>query len=269
MRQDRLAVLNKRIDYLWIDNASDNSSRISTDQVIVFLHEGLGSIAMWKKFPSRLIKLTNSNAFVYSRHGHGASEKLDTPRNKDYLQNEAIEILPKILDFFGIKQPILVGHSDGASIALIYASKYSHNLAGLIAIAPHVFVEELTLSGIRLACAQFQNARFRQKLSAYHADADDLFLQWSNIWLSPEFREWNIVESLSQISTPLLIIQGEDDQYGSLSQLTAIENSVPFTVEKKIIPSCGHSPHLECPDQTLGVIKKFIDNSCTPVRTKD
>ncbi|MAW33254.1 MAG: hypothetical protein CMK56_02460 [Proteobacteria bacterium] len=269
MRQDSLKVLNKRIDYLWIDNASDNSSRISTNQVIVFLHEGLGSIAMWKKFPSLLVKLTNSNAFVYSRHGHGSSEKLDIPRNKDYLRNEAIEILPKILDFFGIKKPILVGHSDGASIALIYASKNSHNLAGLIAIAPHVFVEELTLSGIRQARTQFQNARFREKLSAYHTDTDDLFSQWSNVWLSTEFGEWNIVESLSQISTPLLIIQGENDQYGSLSQITAIENTIPFSVEKEIIPNCGHSPHLEYPDQTLEVIKKFLDNSCTTARAKD
>jgi pimeloyl-ACP methyl ester carboxylesterase len=224
--------------------------------VLVLLHEGLGSIALWKDFPRRLVEATGCPAVVYSRYGYGRSERLCAPRAVDYMHREALDVLPEVLSKLGIVEPVLVGHSDGASIALIHAAR--HPVRGLVAMAPHVFVEDISLESIAQARTAFETTNLPVKLGRYHDHVESTFRGWNDIWLHPAFRNWNIEEYLPHIDCPVLLVQGEDDQYGTIAQIDAIARQVPGPVDTVLLPDCAHSPHVDQTAATVGVISAFV-----------
>jgi len=225
---------------------------------LVFLHEGLGSVSMWRGFPARAALATGLSAVVYSRRGYGKSEPLAAPRDPRYMHDEALIVLPAFLDRLGIDRPVLIGHSDGGSIALIYAGAAPRPPAGVVTLAAHVLVEDLSVSSIAAAKRAFETTDMRQKLSRYHADVDSVFWSWNRIWLSPEFRGWNIEEYLPAIACPVLAIQGEDDEYGTMEQMRRIAAKAPG-VELVMLPDCGHSAHKDQPDAVIEAIARFVD----------
>ncbi len=227
---------------------------------LVFLHEGLGSVALWKRFPGEVVAATGCPALVYSRYGYGKSDKLAAPREVDYMHREALDVLPEILDQLGIERPVLVGHSDGASIALIHAGLSSRPVSGVVAMAPHVFVEDITVQSIAEAGTTFRTTDLPQRLGRYHDDVDSTFRGWNDIWLHPDFRNWNIEAVLPGVRCPLLLIQGEDDQYGTGAQVEAIARQVSAPVQTVMLPDCAHSPHQSLQkDAALAAIAGFVD----------
>ncbi|GAA1464336.1 alpha/beta hydrolase [Nocardiopsis exhalans] len=223
---------------------------------LVFLHEGLGCAATWSRLPERVARATGRTAVVYSRLGYGGSEPLRVPRSADYLHEEAHRALPEFAAGLGIERPVLVGHSDGASIALLHAARYP--VAGLVAMAPHVFVEPETVEGVSSAVSAFDEGRLARKLALYHDDPEGVFRSWSGVWLSPGFRDWNIEEELSDVDCPVLLVQGEHDRYGTAAQLRAIEAGIRGPVHRVEVPDCGHAPHLEHPDTTAEEVNAFV-----------
>ena len=232
----------------------ENTPRAPT---IVMLHEGLGSISMWKDSPQRVAEATGSPVLVYSRYGHGKSDRLAEKRPVDFMHHEAKVALPELLRQFELERPILLGHSDGASIALIYAGAFPGRLSALILEAPHLFVEEHGLRSIAAIRTLYEATDISAKLARYHDHVDETFHGWNDIWLDPQFREWNIEEYLSAITCPTLVIQGEDDEYGTLAQVQAVQRRVP-AAQALILPDCRHSPHREQPDLTLAAISRFV-----------
>lgn len=212
---------------------------------LVFLHEGLGSIQSWKGFPERLAAATGRRAVVYSRSGYGSSDPAALPRPVGYMHAEALEVLPELLDHLEVDRPVLVGHSDGASIALIHAGGSGRPISGLVLLAPHVFVETVTLSAIRAARSSYEHGDLRRRLARYHADVDNAFRGWNDVWLSPDFASWSIEEHLPSISSPTLVVQGWDDPYGTVEQVERIRAGVTGPVLVHLLASCGHAPHLE------------------------
>ena len=235
---------------------------------IVMLHEGLGALSLWLDLPRKLSNLVNCSVFVYSRHGYGQSDFINSKFNAKYMHKEALNILPKILNHFDISNPILYGHSDGASIALIHASSADTGIMGLILEAPHVFVEEISLNGLKDAKKAFEQGGLKAGLAKHHREPEMIFRCWNNIWLSPEFLTWNIVSCLSNIQCPALLIQGETDAYGTLSQLDTIEKNVSGICKKKILPNTGHSPHRENPKLVLRSIQQFISKNINAQKTE-
>ena len=226
---------------------------------LVLLHEGLGSVALWREFPERLAALTGSAVLVYSRRGYGRSAPLAAPRRVDYMHREALAVLPEVLTRLAMTDPVLIGHSDGASIALIHAGAKPEAVRGLVLMAPHVFVEEHTLAGAAAARTAWHEGDLKTRLARYHDDASGVFGEWNAIWLAPEFRSWNIEPSLPGIACPLLLIQGEDDAYGTLAQLAAIRRGVGSRrVEELVLPGCGHAPYRERPQRVLAAIAGFV-----------
>jgi pimeloyl-ACP methyl ester carboxylesterase len=225
------------------------------EPALVFLHEGLGSVALWRDFPDRLAQATGRRMLVYSRAGHGNSHVPEAPRTPRFMHDEALDVLPPLLQQHGIERPVLVGHSDGASIALIHASR--HPVSKLVLLAPHVFVEDLSVASIAEARATFETTDLRDRMARYHRDAEATFRLWNDIWLAPEFRDWNIEDVLPAISAPVLAIQGEHDQYGTLAQIDAIERGVSGPFERAVLDA-RHAPHLEAPEETLRVATEFI-----------
>jgi pimeloyl-ACP methyl ester carboxylesterase len=235
--------------------------RIGIDRpapTLVFLHEGLGSVALWRDFPQRVADAIGHPALMYSRAGYGRSTALAAARTPRYMHDEALVVLPALLDALDLLEVILIGHSDGASIALIHAGARIRPVRALVAMAPHVFVEELSLASIAQARHDYQSTGLRTKLGRYHADVDSAFRGWNDIWLSPAFRDWNIEASLPGIDCPLLLIQGREDEYGTAAQLDAIERQVAGRVERVELSDCGHSPHCDQPQATLAAITGFI-----------
>lgn len=228
---------------------------ISGNPVIVFLHEGLGSVAMWKDFPRKLAERSKCGALIYSRYGYGKSDALAAPRGPFYMHREALEILPDLLKQLGIERPILFGHSDGGSIALIHAGSYP--IRGAIVLAPHLFVEELAIAGIQGIQRNFDSGGLRQKLARYHDHPESAFRGWSEIWLHRNFRQWNIEEFLPEIACPVLAIQGIDDEYGTMEHLDRIARQSP-QAELLKIPACRHSPHIDQPEAVLDASARFI-----------
>ena len=224
---------------------------------IVLLHEGLGSVAMWRDFPARLAARTGRTVVAYSRYGHGRSEPLREPRDVDYMHREAEVVLPELLATLGLHAPILFGHSDGASIALIYAGVNPEGARALILEAPHVFVEDLTVASIAKAKEAFATTDLPVRLARYHADAERTFRGWNDIWLDPRFRPWDITAYLSGICAPVLLIQCSDDEYGTPAQLTPIADSVPGC-ETLLLERGGHSPHRTQPDAVLEPTASFL-----------
>jgi pimeloyl-ACP methyl ester carboxylesterase len=232
------------IESLWI-GARDGGP------ALVFLHEGLGSITQWRDTPAVIAELTGRRAFVYARQGYGKSDPAVVPRPLTYMHDEAAR-LPAILAAEGLRDPILIGHSDGASIAIIAAGVVKPR--ALVLIAPHVFVEEVSVRSIELARDAY--AELRPKLARHHADVDGAFWGWNRAWLDPGFRAWNIEEYLAQITAPVLIVQGEADEYGTLAQVEAIARRVPSEIF--IVPGAGHSPHRTHPAEVHARIAEFI-----------
>ena len=225
---------------------------------LVFLHEGLGSVAMWRDFPQRVVDATGHPALVYSRMGYGRSSPLTVARRPDYMHVEAMSMLPALLDRLAIERPILIGHSDGASIALIHAGAHARAVRAVAVIAPHVFVEELSVISIASARRLYETGDLRQRLARYHTDVDSAFRGWNDIWLAPEFRDWNIESFLGGIECPVMLIQGSDDEYGTLAQIDATQRQIPGRVERVELAACGHSPQRDQPDATLAALARFI-----------
>jgi pimeloyl-ACP methyl ester carboxylesterase len=225
---------------------------------LVFLHEGLGSIDLWRGVPHEIAAAVgNPLTVVYARHGYGRSGPADLPRPVAYMHHEADVVLPDLLDRLGIERPVLIGHSDGASIALAFAGAVAP-VAGLVCLAPHVFVEPETIAGIEAARATFESTDLAEKLDRYHADPVATFRGWNDVWLSPSFLDWNIEDRLATIDVPTLLIQGDADDYGTFAQLDAIERGVRGPVERLEIAGAGHAPHLDARDTVVTAIAEFI-----------
>src|SRR5258705_765589 len=224
---------------------------------LVFLHEGLGSVAMWRDFPGNVALATGCAVVVYSRYGYGQSEVLREARRVDYMHVEALEVLPELLARLEVREPVLVGHWDGGSIALIHAATQGE-IRGLAVMAPHVFVEDISVKSIAEAKTAFETTDLPQKLGRYHADAAKTFWGWNDIWLHPDFRGWNIEEFLPRIRCPILAIQGFDDEYGTMAQLEAIARQIGGPIELLRLADCRHSPHRDQPGVVLEAMTSFI-----------
>jgi pimeloyl-ACP methyl ester carboxylesterase len=245
------------IEYQWL--GSTEAER----PLLVFLHEGLGSVAMWKDFPQRLCEAANCRGLVYSRPGYGKS----TPRGKDetwqpdFMHRQAFEVLPAIFKALEInvevEKPWLFGHSDGGSIALLFAARYPMNTSGTIVLAPHILVENVSVSSIEKAKIAYQTTELRSKLARFHDDVDSAFWGWNDIWLNPTFRHWNLTQAIKTISCPLLAVQGLDDEYGTLEQIHGIKRVLPAT-QLLELAYCGHSPHRDQPDALIDACVSFI-----------
>jgi pimeloyl-ACP methyl ester carboxylesterase len=227
---------------------------------LVFLHEGLGCIAMWRSFPTDLASADGAATLVYSRGGYGRSDPVSLPRPVSYMHDEADRVLVHLLDEFGIDRCVLVGHSDGASIALLAAGGcvVADRIAGVIAIAPHVFVEDVSVAAIAAARDAFVDGDLRHRLARHHDDVDNAFWGWNDVWLSPAFRDWDITDRLGGVACPVAVIQGADDPYGTLAQVDTIAAGVAGPCTTTIVPGVGHSPHLEAPAATLAACVDLI-----------
>lgn len=246
-----------RVEHQWIARTQ------SSAPLIVFLHEGLGSLRMWRDFPQRLCAAAGCRGLVYSRPGYGRS----TPRapgeawGLNFMHRQAHEVLPAVLEALGIdtaaRPPFLFGHSDGGSITLLYAARFPQRIAGAIVLAPHIVVEDLSVQSIAKARKAYLEADLRQRLAKYHDDPDSAFWGWNDIWLHPPFREWSIEAELDAIRCPLLAVQGLDDEYGTLEQIRGIARRVPRTQTLELA-HCGHSPHRDQPEQLIDAATKFL-----------
>lgn len=223
---------------------------------LVLLHEGLGSLGLWRDFPQRLVEATGLGAFVYSRAGYGKSDPEPLPRPLRYMHDEA-SLLPEILQAAGVQDPILVGHSDGASIAIISAGS-GLGARALVLEAPHVFTEESGLNSIARMRELYETTDLRAKLARWHDHVDAAFYGWNGAWLHPDFRQWNLEEYLPRIGVPVLVVQGTDDEYGTAKQIEAIERGVKGRVEVVLLPECGHAPHRDQPERTLRAVAAFV-----------
>jgi pimeloyl-ACP methyl ester carboxylesterase len=227
---------------------------------IVMLHEGLGCVGLWGTFPQELAAATGAGVFVYSRTNYGKSSPGKLPRPVSFMHEEAIDVLPRVLAAIGFQRGILFGHSDGASIATIYAgSVQDHRVRGLVLMAPHFFTEDMGLAQIRRTNEDYESGNFREKLKRWHDDVDSAFHSWSGPWLNPEFRAWDITEALGYIRVPILIVQGADDQYGTIKQVEATQQECYCPVETAILPGVRHSPHRDSPVLTLDTVAAFIN----------
>ena len=244
-------------------NASDLEYRMigpspADAPTIVMLHEGLGSAGLWGDFPEKLQAATGAGVFVYSRAGYGASTPVTLPRPVDYMHIEALDVLPKLLDAIGFQRGLLCGHSDGASIAAIYAGAHQdHRVQGVVMIAPHFIVEEISVRSIAEIRQAYETTDLKAKLARWHKAVDNAFHGWNGVWLDPAFRNWDISESLAYIRVPVAILQGVDDQYGTTRQVEIAQQECYCPVDVTIITGAGHSPHREAPELTLRAVTEF------------
>ena len=225
---------------------------------IVMLHEGLGCVGLWGDFPDKLAATTGAGVFVYSRAGYGRSSPVALPRPLTFMHEEAREVLPRLLTAIGFRRGLLLGHSDGASIAALYAgSVEDHRVRGLVLMAPHFFTEDMGIAEIARAREAYASTDLRAKLARWHADVDNAFRGWNDAWLDPEFRQWDITEMLAYVRVPILIVQGEDDQYGTLRQIEGAREECYCPVEVALLPRTRHAPHREAPEATLAAVAAF------------
>ena len=230
---------------------------------LVFLHEGLGSVALWRDWPARLCEHLDCAGLVYSRQGYGQSESRPDVRGHgrlqpDYMHHEALQVLPSLLSQLDISHPVLIGHSDGGTIALLHAAH--HPVDACIVMAPHVMVENISVQSIEAAREAYENGSLRSRLTPFHADVDCAFWQWNDVWLSPAFRRYDIRQEITSIGAPLLAIQGEDDPYGTMAQIDEIAVAVPHAQLLKL-PQCGHSPHRDQPEAVSKAVQTFLRGS--------
>ena len=231
---------------------------------LVFLHEGLGCVTMWRDFPEKLARRLGARALVYSRRGYGRSDPLAGRRDVRFMHDEALDVLPKLLAHFAILRPILVGHSDGASIALIHAAAHPGTVAGAVLMAPHVLVEAISQQSIARVTECYEQGELRTRLARHHVHVDDAFLGWSRIWLDPRFRTWSLGAECQKLVTPALLIQGEDDEYGTLAQLDAIAGATQAPLTRLVLRKCGHVPHREQEAAVIAAIADFAAGLETP-----
>jgi pimeloyl-ACP methyl ester carboxylesterase len=225
---------------------------------IVMLHEGLGSVGLWGDFPEKLQTATGAGVFAYSRAGYGASSPVKLPRQLDYMHIEAQQVLPKLLDAIGFRRGLLVGHSDGASIAAIYAGSHQdHRLQGIALIAPHFIVEDISVKSIAEIKTTYEGTNLKEKLARWHKDVDNAFYGWNGAWLDPKFRDWDISDYLAYVRVPIAILQGEADQYGTMRQVEIAREECYCPVDVTVIKGAGHSPHREAPEAALTAIADF------------
>jgi pimeloyl-ACP methyl ester carboxylesterase len=237
---------------------------------VVFLHEGLGSVAMWKDFPDRLCAACGLRGLVYSRPGYGRSSPrpADRPLAPDFMHRQAHELLPALLAALGVEAPVLLfGHSDGGSIALLYAARFPQAVRALVVLAPHIRVEPVTLASIRAARAAWDATDLPQRLARYHDDAESAFRGWNDIWLDPAFARWSIEAEIAAIAAPMLAIQGEGDEYGTLAQIEGIAQRVPQT-RLLALPDCGHSPQRDRPGAVIAALRDFLGSAGHSVQTR-
>jgi pimeloyl-ACP methyl ester carboxylesterase len=251
---NKVALLDIELEYeYFLPSTVSISSR-----TIVLLHEGLGCVQMWKDFPQQLSDATNLRVLAYSRQGYGGSTPLTAPRDVEFMRDEAVRVLPALLAALDIRNPILVGHSDGASIALLAAAN-QQRLSAIVVMAPHLFVEDISVAAISQTLAIYKDIStpMRSKLAKFHADVDGAFYGWADVWLKPEFLSWNIEAEMKSITFPLLAIQGEHDQYGTMKQLDRLKAQVPHAQLLKL-ETCRHSPQFDQPKQVLTAIANFL-----------
>ncbi len=255
------------MDFLELDRVRLETRQIAAQQgfeglsPVVFLHEGLGCVSLWTQrgidFPAQVCAATGRAGVIYSRQGYGLSDPTLSSLPADYMQREAWVVLPAVLKALNISQPVLLGHSDGATIALLHASR--HDVRACIAMAPHVMVEDIALAAIADAKTAFYAGALKDRLARHHADATGAFRQWNDVWLSDGFRGFDIRRDCARITAPLLLIQGLDDEYGTMQQLDEIAQAVPEAVQLRL-EHCGHSPHRDQPDQTISAITALLDS---------
>lgn len=225
----------------------------------MFLHEGLGSITRWRDFPAALCGRIGWGGLIYNRQGYGGSDPLRPPLPLQFMHREALDVLPRVLEAFGVAKPVLFGHSDGASIALIYAGSFPESPAALILEAPHVFVEPVTVASIAAIRDSYRSTNLRARLERHHGtNVDVLFESWVELWLSEEFRHWNIDEYLHAITAPTLVIQGKDDEYGTARQVEAVAGGVSGRVETQLLDGCRHSPHIDQREAVEAAAVRFL-----------
>lgn len=251
MHTAHLNIDGRRIEYGFANSGAAGAVDL------VMLHEGLGSVSMWRDFPEQLASATGCRTLVYSRFGYGGSTPLAVPRGVDYVHEEALIWLPAILEQLRIRRPILFGHSDGGSIALIHAARSESDVAGIVALAPHVKVEELTVRSIEAARSAYTDTDLRLRLRRHHTDVDAAFWGWNNIWLDPAFRSWNIEALLPSIRCPILAIQGEEDEYGTMEQIEIIGSAIRGSTMLRL-PACRHSPHRDQPEAVLAATQVLV-----------
>ena len=243
-----------RIEHDWV-GASDAQAPL-----MVFLHEGLGSLAMWKDFPQHLCSAVSCRGLVYSRPGYGRSSPQAAAQawDVDFMHRQAFEVLPALLQALHVQSPCwLFGHSDGGSIALLHAARYPQSVAGAVVLAPHIMVEDLSVSSVEQARITWEQTDMRERLAKYHDDPDSVFHAWNRIWLHPPFRHWSIEAEIAAIQAPLLAVQGTEDVYGTLEQIRGIQRRVPQT-QLLVLPECGHSPHRDQPDALIAAVAGFM-----------
>ena len=251
----KLDIHGRHINVRWLRHHQPACAR----PVLVLLHEALGCIDMWKDIPAELARRSGCDLLVYERFGHGHSAPLpETASGGDYLDYEAWEVLPELLRQCGVTRPLLLGHSDGATLALMYAARFPQQVVGLVSEAAHLFVDELSLAGIRAAKRPGHETRLLERLAKYHADPEPIFRRWTEIWLTPEFAAWSIEGLLEQIACPLLAIQGEADEYGTRRQVEALVAGVHGPAEALLIPDCRHIPHFQARQAFLERVTDFI-----------
>ena len=249
---DSLHVDGARLESRWWGPAPDDAP------TLVLLHEGLGSVSHWRDFPARLAAATGWGVLAYSRAGYGASDPVPLPRPVRFMHHEALA-LPRVLDAAGVRRAVLLGHSDGASIALIAAAAADPRLLGLVLEAPHVFVEDVAVRSIAAAAEAFRTTDLREKLRRHHGDNVDVaFWGWNRVWLDPAFRDWNLEEYLPRIHLPTLLLQGEDDEYGTPAQLAAIRAGIGGPLDVHLLAHCGHAPHRDRPEAVLRLVTSFV-----------
>jgi pimeloyl-ACP methyl ester carboxylesterase len=243
----------QRLEYRFVGPQPDKAP------TLVLLHEGLGCVGLWNDFPEKLADATGTGVFVYSRAGYGKSSPVSLPRPLSYMHDEARETLPKLLDAIGFRRGLLIGHSDGASITAVYAGSHQdHRVGGVVLIAPHFFIEESNLAAIAEATKAYKTGDLRGRLARWHDDVDNAFRGWNEAWLDPQFRKWDITEFLAYIRVPVLIVQGEDDQYGTVKQIELAQQECYCPVEVVLLPKARHSPQRDVPEPTLKAISEFV-----------
>ncbi len=248
-----LTIDGKTLEYACYGPSPDQAA------TIVMLHEGLGCVALWRDFPQAVAKATGLGVFVYSRAGYGQSDLAELPRPLDYMTREAVDVLPQVLDVIGLQRGILLGHSDGATIAAVYGGSVSdQRIRGLILMAPHFFTEEMNVAEIAQTKVTYETTDLKAKMAKYHRDPDNTFRGWNDSWLNPDFNAWNVADVIDYLRIPVLAIQGRQDQYGTMAQIQEIQNRIYSPVDVEILDDCRHSPHLDQPKKTLQAVADFV-----------
>jgi len=257
-----------QIERLALDGAELEFARIPARRrglpSLVFLHEGLGSVALWRDFPESIAARTGAEAIVYSRRGNGFSTAVDGPRRTSYMHHEALVVLPQLLDRLEIRETVPFGHSDGGSIAIVFAAEHPQRVRALVLEAPHLFVEPISVASIAAIRTQYETTPLRERMSRYHADVDKTFYGWNDIWLAAEFADWNIETFAERVRVPVLAMQGAGDEYGTFAQIDALAARAPGPVDRMLLADCGHAPHRDRRELVEAVAAGWIGDRVEP-----